>query len=151
MAGMHALLFAACDADAAARTCVQIPRSLFEVDELAASPAGAGAAGADSCRGMVGHADGSVGGGGGGGGAGGGGGGGGCSGAGGGSSSPGGLGPQEAGLVKALLLRAAYGGMACDVQLLRGFAGYWAARFLGEAGAGVWGFVWCVVGWGCLI
>ncbi|PNW88847.1 hypothetical protein CHLRE_01g047350v5 [Chlamydomonas reinhardtii] len=123
-----------CGAGAAAGGAeAKIPRSLFEVDELAASPAGAGAAGADSCRGMVGHADGSVGGGGGGGGAGGGGGGGGCSGAGGGSSSPGGLGPQEAGLVKALLLRAAYGGMACDVQLLRGFAGYWAARFLGEA------------------
>ncbi|KAG2493933.1 hypothetical protein HYH03_007864 [Edaphochlamys debaryana] len=41
--------------------------------------------------------------------------------------------PAEAGLVKSLLLRAAHGGMAGDVRLLRGCAAYWAARFGGAA------------------
>ncbi|PNH10384.1 hypothetical protein TSOC_002885 [Tetrabaena socialis] len=40
----------------------------------------------------------------------------------------------EAGLIRCLLLRASYGGMACDVRLLRGFAAYWSARFRGAAG-----------------
>jgi hypothetical protein len=39
----------------------------------------------------------------------------------------------EAALVKALLTRASYGGMQGDVQMLRGYAGYWMARFSGQA------------------
>ena len=39
----------------------------------------------------------------------------------------------EAALVKALLTRASYGGMQGDVQMLRGYAGYWTARFSGQA------------------
>ncbi|GFR48217.1 hypothetical protein Agub_g10077, partial [Astrephomene gubernaculifera] len=42
-----------------------------------------------------------------------------------------GLPPAEGCLVKCLVMRAGYGGMACDVRMLRGFAGYWAARFRG--------------------
>lgn len=32
---------------------------------------------------------------------------------------------QEAALVKCLLLRASYGGMTGDMQMLRGYASYW--------------------------
>lgn len=44
------------------------------------------------------------------------------------------LGAHEASLVKCLLLRASFGGMAGDVQMLRGSAAAWAARFAGVAG-----------------
>ena len=43
----------------------------------------------------------------------------------------------EAALVKCLLLRASYGGMAGDVAMLRSFASLWAARFAGAAGGAV--------------
>jgi hypothetical protein len=39
---------------------------------------------------------------------------------------------QEAVLVKAVLIRAAYGGMAGDVDMLLACAGMWAARFAGR-------------------
>jgi hypothetical protein len=42
--------------------------------------------------------------------------------------------PESRLLVRALALRAAYGGMACDVALLRDAAGVWAARLAGAAG-----------------
>jgi hypothetical protein len=40
--------------------------------------------------------------------------------------------PAEAGLVRALLLRAAFGGMQGDVAMLRSYAQLWAARFAGS-------------------
>jgi hypothetical protein len=43
--------------------------------------------------------------------------------------------PPAAALVKALLVRASFGGMECDRELLTGYAGLWAARFLGLAAA----------------
>jgi hypothetical protein len=39
---------------------------------------------------------------------------------------------QESILVKAVLIRAAYGGMAGDVEMLCAFAGIWTARFSGQ-------------------
>ncbi|KAG1656684.1 hypothetical protein FOA52_007254 [Chlamydomonas sp. UWO 241] len=45
-----------------------------------------------------------------------------------------GLGSAESALLKALLVRAAYGGMACDVAMLRNAAAYWGARFAGGDG-----------------
>jgi hypothetical protein len=44
--------------------------------------------------------------------------------------------PAEAALVKALLARAAYGGMGGDVAMLRGYAALWARRFASGAGGG---------------
>lgn len=41
----------------------------------------------------------------------------------------------ESALVKSMMLRAAYGGMQGDVQMLKGFAALWMARFAGEADA----------------
>ncbi|KAI8466086.1 MAG: hypothetical protein J3K34DRAFT_461074 [Monoraphidium minutum] len=41
--------------------------------------------------------------------------------------------PAAAGLVKALLVRAAFGGMECDRDMLSRYAGLWLARFLGLA------------------
>lgn len=38
--------------------------------------------------------------------------------------------------MKAMLLRAQFGGMEGDVVMLRGYAGLWAARFAGTAGGG---------------
>ena len=43
----------------------------------------------------------------------------------------------EAALVKCLLLRASYVGMAGDVAMLRSFASLWAERFAGAAGGAV--------------
>jgi hypothetical protein len=39
--------------------------------------------------------------------------------------------PAAAALVKALLTRAAFGGMQCDTEMLSGYAGLWASRFMG--------------------
>ena len=38
------------------------------------------------------------------------------------------LGTEEAVLVQSMLIRAAYGGMAGDVAMLRGFADSWGGR-----------------------
>ncbi|MEW5312441.1 MAG: hypothetical protein WDW38_004075 [Sanguina aurantia] len=43
-------------------------------------------------------------------------------------------GVEESVLVKALILRAGYGGVAGDVEMLRGYARMWAARFEGRGG-----------------
>ena len=43
------------------------------------------------------------------------------------------LAPAEGALVKALLARAAFGGMREDAEMLQGYAGYWGARFAGLA------------------
>ena len=47
-----------------------------------------------------------------------------------------GLGARASAIVAALAIRARFGGMAGDVEMLRSFAATWRSRFLGEDGAG---------------
>jgi len=43
--------------------------------------------------------------------------------------------PQAAALVKALMVRGAFGGMRCDTEMLWGYAGYWSSRLMGLSAA----------------
>ena len=46
------------------------------------------------------------------------------------------MGARASAIVAALAIRARFGGMAGDVEMLRSFAATWRSRFLGEDGAG---------------